>query len=165
MFNSIKISKLVVSVLVSTLLITACNKEETTTDTTTNTSSNTSTPAETPVPADDGKGIGPVKTVTLGAIDSKLVADGKKIFDSKCLACHSMESRKVGPSLGGVTERRKPEWIMNMILNPTEMTQKDAQAKKLLAEYLTQMANQNTGEDGARALLEYFRDHDAKKGK
>jgi hypothetical protein len=52
---------------------------------------------------------------------------------------------------------------MNMILNPGEMTQKDETAKALLAEHLTQMANQNLTKDEARAVLEYFRQNDAGK--
>lgn len=112
--------------------------------------------------ADNGKGIGPVKEVSLGEIDAELVANGKAIFDGKCAACHRLTGQKiVGPGLADVTERRKPEWIMNMIINPTEMTQKDPTAKKLLAEHLTQMTNQNVSEEDARALLEYFRQNDA----
>jgi hypothetical protein len=74
-----------------------------------------------------------------------------------------MNARKVGPALKDVTNRRKPEWIMNMIMNPAEMTQKDPTAKSLLGEYMTQMANQNVDEKGARAILEYFRTNDKKK--
>jgi hypothetical protein len=50
-----------------------------------------------------------------------------------------------------------------MILNPTKMTQEDPQAKELLAEYLTQMPNQNVSQEDARALLEYFRKIDQEK--
>lgn len=113
-------------------------------------------------PVDDGKGIGPIKTVSLGPINPKLVADGKKIFDVKCTPCHNIDTKKVGPSLKGVTQRRKPEWILNMVLNPAEMTQKDPTAKKLFSELLVQMANQNVGQDGAKAIMEYFRDIDSK---
>ena len=49
---------------------------------------------------------------------------------------------------------------MNMILNPQEMTEKDPVAKKLLAEFMTQMVNQNVAESEARVLLEYFRSVD-----
>ncbi|TPE44119.1 c-type cytochrome [Pontibacter mangrovi] len=116
---------------------------------------------EAPV-ADEGKGIGPVSSVEVGdAIDETLAAEGKSVFESKCSACHQLSDQKiVGPGLAGVTERRKPEWIMNMIMNPQEMTQKDPTAKKLLAEHLTQMTNQNINESDARALLEYLRQND-----
>ncbi|GAB2549910.1 c-type cytochrome [Rufibacter soli] len=113
-------------------------------------------------PEDDGKGVGPVKTVDVGAdIDQALATNGKSIFEGKCSACHQLSDQKiVGPGLAGVTKRRSPEWIMNMIINPDEMTKKDPTAKKLLAEHLTQMTNQNINEADARALLEYLRQND-----
>ncbi|WP_345163446.1 cytochrome c [Nibribacter koreensis] len=118
-------------------------------------------PAEEAV-EDDGKGIGPVKSVEVGAdIDQALAANGKSLFEGKCSACHQLSDQKiVGPGLAGVTERRKPEWLMNMIINPEEMTKKDPEAKKLLAEHLTQMTNQNVNEQDARALLEFLRQND-----
>jgi mono/diheme cytochrome c family protein len=116
---------------------------------------------EAPV-ADEGKGVGPVKTLEVGAeVDEALATQGKSIFEGKCSACHQLSEEKiVGPGLAGVTERRKPEWIMNMIVNPEEMTKKDPEAKKLLAEHLTQMTNQNVTEQDARAILEFLRQND-----
>ena len=73
-----------------------------------------------------------------------------------------MEQRYVGPAIAGVTQRRTPEWIMNMIVNPVEMTQKDPVAKAMLAEYMTQMSV-NATEEEARALLEYFRKMDGEQ--
>ena len=103
------------------------------------------------------KGIGPVTEVHLEAIDEAMVADGKTIFESKCSACHKIEERYIGPAIKGVTERRTAEWIMNMILNPEQMVKEDPIAKKLLAEYMAPMADQNLSEDEARKVLEYFR--------
>ncbi|MDP3313640.1 cytochrome c family protein [Lutibacter sp.] len=103
------------------------------------------------------KGIGPVTSITLGEIDDALVVEGQKLFEVKCTACHKIGKRFVGPDLTGITGRRTSEWIMNMILNPDEMVQKNEAAKKLLAEYLSPMANQSLTEPEARAILEYFR--------
>lgn len=102
------------------------------------------------------KGVGPITSLELGALDPVLAAKGEKAFSGTCAACHKLDQRYVGPSLAGVTKRRTPEWIMNMILNPTGMTQSDETAKALLAEYMTQMSVNATEED-ARAILEYFR--------
>ncbi|MBK0402410.1 cytochrome c [Adhaeribacter sp. BT258] len=113
---------------------------------------------------DNGLGVGPVKSVDVSKFDAALAAKGKSVFEGKCSACHQLSDQKiVGPGLAGVTERRKPEWIMNMIINPVEMTQKDPQAKKLLAEHLTQMTNQDISEPDARALLEFMRQNDGAK--
>ena len=103
------------------------------------------------------KGIGPIKSITLGEIDEAMVAEGKEIFKLKCSACHKVSKRVVGPAMLGVTERRTPEWIMNMILNPEVMVAENKIAKDLLAEYLAPMANQNLTEKEARLILEYFR--------
>ncbi len=112
---------------------------------------------------DDGLGFGPVKSITIpAAIDEPMAAEGLKHFEAKCTACHKFTTEKyVGPGLAGVTKRRKPEWIMNMILNPLEMTQRDPVAKELFATHLTQMTNQNVTEPEARSMLEYFRKMDA----
>jgi cytochrome c len=104
------------------------------------------------------KGIGPIASVTLGEIDPTLAAEGEVVFKAKCTACHKLSKKFVGPALKGVTQRRSPEWIMNMAMNPEEMIQNDPIAKKLLVEFNgAPMANQNITEAEARAILEYFR--------
>lgn len=141
-------------------------------DATEQTSGNTGTDADdaedaaASAAANEGKGVGPFadKPVTIGAgIDEAMAAKGKATFEAKCTACHKMtEERYVGPGLAGVTERRKPEWIMNMIVNPGEMLEKDPVAKELLAVYMTQMAKQDVTEQDAREIYEYFRQNDKK---
>ena len=108
-------------------------------------------------PTLDNKGIGPIKSVTLAAIDDTMVAKGKELFKINCTACHKFKKRYIGPGLNGITERRSPEWIMNMILNADEMLKKDPVAKALIAEYNAPMAQQQVSEEEARAILEYFR--------
>ena len=112
---------------------------------------------------DPEKGIGPVKEITLDpVIDQNLVAKGKAIFDIKCVQCHQIDNKLVGPPLKDVTKRRKPEWIMNQILNPEQMVKENMIAKTLAmsGEYPTPMTFQNVTEEDARALLEYFRNND-----
>lgn len=107
----------------------------------------------------DNKGIGPVKSVDLStAIDQEMVAHGADVYKKMCTACHRVDKKFVGPAPTGILERRSPEWVMNMILNPEEMTQKDPLAKELLMEFNgSPMANQSLTEKDARAVLEYFR--------
>ena len=109
------------------------------------------------------KGIGPIKSFTPGELNEASASKGKEIFEMKCSACHKMEEKVVGPALNGLTTRRTPEWILNMILNPTEMLEKDPIAQDLLATYLTQMTFQNISEDEAKQILEYFRKYDSSK--
>ncbi len=122
-------------------------------------------PSEVPsaVSPMENKGIGPVKSYALAPLNPQKAAQGEAIFKAKCAACHKMDERYVGPPLKGITERRSPEWILNQILNPQEMTQKDPIAKELLATYLTQMTFQNISEDEAKQILEYLRQIDGQK--
>jgi cytochrome c oxidase cbb3-type subunit 3 len=103
------------------------------------------------------KGIGPVKDITLAEIDDAWVKQGEDLFILKCSSCHKVDKRFVGPPLHGVIDRRSPEWIMNMILNPEEMVNKNTVAKELFLEYLSPMANQSLSQDEARTILEYLR--------
>ena len=108
-------------------------------------------------------GIGPVKEVKLDPqIDQDLAAKGKSIFDVKCVTCHKINEKLVGPPLKDVTKRRKPEWIMNQILNPEQMIKENMIAKSLATsgQYPTPMTFQNVTQDDARAILEYFRNND-----
>jgi mono/diheme cytochrome c family protein len=108
---------------------------------------------------ESNKGIGPVTSLTIPAeIDQQLAAKGQEIFESMCSACHKPLKKFIGPAPKDILSRRTPEWVMNMILNPDEMTQKDPMAKQLLIEANgSPMANQNLTEEQARAVLEYFR--------
>lgn len=109
-------------------------------------------------------GIGPVKEeMKLQAVDLALSEKGRQLFQSKCILCHKMDSRVVGPMLKDVTKRRRPEWIMNQILNPQEMMQKDPIAKELFSQYKVPMILQDVSRDDARAILEYFRAVDENK--
>jgi mono/diheme cytochrome c family protein len=116
-------------------------------------------------PVDDGQGIGKFKDITLAALDPAIAEQGKVIFEAKCSACHKTTDQKVvGPGLAGVTTKRKAAWILNMITNPVEMTQKDPAAKDLLAEHLTQMTFQDVSDEDAKKLLEYLRYNDQEGG-
>lgn len=120
----------------------------------------TSTKAE--VDAMQNKGIGPIENLNLNEdVDAAMATRGEELFKNMCSACHKMDKKFVGPALAGVTERRTPEWIMNMILNPETMIKEDPIAKKLLVESnMAVMANQNLSEEETRAILEYFRQYD-----
>lgn len=105
------------------------------------------------------KGVGPVTSLSLGAqVDQAMAEKGKVVYEKMCLACHKPTEKFIGPAPKGILERRSPEWVMNMILNPVEMVQKDPIAMALLKEYNNApMADQNLTEEEARAVLEYFR--------
>ncbi|MBT8308528.1 MAG: cytochrome c [Maribacter sp.] len=112
------------------------------------------------VPIDlDNKGIGPITSVEFATeVDVQMAAKGEETFSAICTACHMAEQRMIGPALKGVYDRRSPEWVMNMILNPDGMLKEDPIAIALLKEYNNAiMLNQNLKEEEARAVAEYLR--------
>lgn len=105
------------------------------------------------------KGVGPIKNVELSEnIDQAMAAKGEELFKTNCTACHKPDKKFIGPAPTGILERRTPEWVMNMIMNPEEMTKNDPLAKALLMEFNgSPMANQHMSEEQTRQILEYFR--------
>lgn len=102
-------------------------------------------------------GIGPeTEVITLGEITAEDITKGKEVFKLKCSACHKVDKRYIGPELGNTLDKRSPTYVMNMILNPDEMVKKHPEAKKLLAEFLSPMPNQNLPRDEALAIVKYL---------
>jgi cytochrome c551/c552 len=102
-------------------------------------------------------GIGPVKHVTLGAIDTRMVSKGKDLFNNKCLLCHDLDQKKIGPPLRDITKIRTPEFIMNLLLNTAQMQQEDPIIKDLIATYKVPMVPPNLSKEDCRSILEYLR--------
>ncbi|MBT8303079.1 MAG: cytochrome c [Bacteroidia bacterium] len=105
------------------------------------------------------KGVGPIKTLTLDeSINQDMVTHGADVFKKMCTACHKVGKKFIGPAPNNILERRSPEWVMNMILDPEKMVKEDKLARDLLIEFNgSPMANQNLSEEDARAVLEFFR--------
>ena len=105
------------------------------------------------------KGVGPITNVILeDKVNISMANSGEKLFNQLCTSCHIINEDYIGPSMAGILDRRSPEWIMNMILNPIQMLEEDPIAIELLKEYnFEYMYNQNLLEEEAREILEYFR--------
>jgi cytochrome c len=115
-------------------------------------------PAEDPSAAQaKDSGIGPVKSLSLGAIDKSLADKGKAIFVDKCTMCHGLNEDKTGPALGNVLNQVTPEFVMNFILNTAEMEQKDSRILSLIQKFGLPMPPPGLDQDQARAVLEYLR--------
>lgn len=112
------------------------------------------------VPVDlSNKGIGPIETVDFSnPIDLEMVTLGENAFKQKCMACHMANRKLIGPAMSGIYDRRSPEWVINLLLNPTQMLKEDPIANALLKEYNNvMMLNQNLSQDEARSIAEYLR--------
>src|SRR5204863_2638296 len=115
--------------------------------------------------ANEGKGIGAVKQVTLNTpLEQERIPRGLAIYEMKCQPCHRLDDQRlVGPGWKDVTKRRKPEWVMNMITNVDVMLDKDPEAQKMFELCLVRMPNQNISVGDARDILEYMRKNDGEK--
>ena len=103
-------------------------------------------------------GIGPIKQkLQLAPVNPVKVKMGEEIFNLKCAPCHKVDERFIGPSQRYTADRRTPEYIINMILNPDEMTKKHPTGQKMLAEYLSPMTNMNLKMEDANLVLDYLR--------
>ena len=109
-------------------------------------------------PTEKEVGIGPVKEVKLGPINASMVKEGKQIFNTKCFACHRLDTKLVGPALKPIVKNLPPVYLMNYLLNTTEMQKKDPRLKKLIKEFNgILMPDQQLTKKQARSVLEYFR--------
>jgi mono/diheme cytochrome c family protein len=151
-------------ILVATILVLtyACSNNQSSSK---STSSSSEAAAQPSSDYDSVRGAGKFTHVDISpTLDEKMIAGGQKIYDLKCSACHKLTSEKlVGPGWLGVTERRKPEWIMNFATNTDEMINKDPNAQAMLQVCMVRMPNQHLTDDDARNILEFMRKNDAKK--
>lgn len=110
---------------------------------------------------DPHRGEGKFTNVALGPLDAQKAEHGNEVYQLKCSSCHKLTDEKlVGPGWAGVTERRKPEWIMNFITNTDAMIDKDPELQAQLEICLVRMPNQNLSDEDARNLLEFMRKND-----
>ena len=111
------------------------------------------------IDAFENKGVGPINNVILeDKVNISMANSGEKLFNQLCTSCHIINEDYIGPAMSGILDRRSPEWIMNMILNPIQMLEEDPIAIELLEKYnFEYMYNQNLLEEEAREILEYFR--------
>ena len=107
----------------------------------------------------ENKGVGPIINVILeDKVNISMANSGEKLFNQLCTSCHIINEDYIGPAMSGILDRRSPEWIMNMILNPIQMLEEDPIAIELLQKYnFEYMYDQNLLEEEAREILEYFR--------
>jgi hypothetical protein len=124
-----------------------------------------STPGGDPAKYDPERGTGKFTHVDVGEkLNTGLASGGEKIYGVKCAGCHKLtEEKLVGPGWKGVTERNRPEWIMNFITNTNEMLNVDPKVQKQLEICLVRMPDQSLPDDDARRLLEFMRKNDGVK--
>lgn len=118
---------------------------------------------EVPESIQEGKGIGQVDNVELtDPLDPEMIARGREHFVKQCRDCHKLDSKElIGPGFESITNKRRPEWIMNMITDTNLMLELDPTARELLglAERRA-MPHQHLTVEEARDMLEFLRQND-----
>ncbi len=143
-------------IILGASLLYACGGSTSTTPATTSTSS---------YDPNRGEGKFNQENVTVAAtLDATMATTGEAIAGTKCTSCHKLTGEKlVGPGWKAVTERRRPEWIMNFITNPDPMIDKDPAVQASLELCLVRMPNQSLSDVDARNVLEFMRKNDGIK--
>ncbi len=115
-------------------------------------------------PETHGTEVKPGDVTLTTPLNAQWVSSGKSIYELKCQSCHKLtDERLVGPGWKGVTQRREPHWVMNMITNVEMMLETDPEAQKLLEQCLVRMPNQNITKDDSRQIFEFMRSNDGVK--
>ena len=87
-------------------------------------------------------------------------AEAKKIFTTRCMACHTFgKGVKVGPDLKGVTERRQRPWLLKFIRSSSAVIASgDDTASKLFVEFKQQRMPDWTdlSEDQVTSILDWL---------
>lgn len=105
----------------------------------------------------DPRGIGPIKDLELPIISDSIMKLGLQLFTDNCSQCHTMEYKNTGPDISDILAIRKPEWVMNFLLNKEEMLQRDSLANITLEKYDTYCAAEIKTEQEALKIHEYLR--------
>jgi len=62
--------------------------------------------------------------------------EGKKIFTTRCAACHNVNKAMTGPALAGIDQRRDIEWIINFVHSSQALVKKgDAYSVALFEKF------------------------------
>src|SRR4051812_22757067 len=87
-------------------------------------------------------------------------AEAKKIFTTRCTACHTFgKGIKVGPDLKGVTQRRERAWIVKFVRSSSVVI---ASGDPIATELFTQFKQQrmpdwsDLSEDQVASILDWF---------
>ena len=89
---------------------------------------------------------------------------GEELFKSKCSPCHTVGGGKLlGPDLKGITEKRKPEWLLSFIKSSTKfISSGNTDALAVFNEFSKMpMPDQNLSDTEIKSILYFIGKKDA----
>lgn len=91
-------------------------------------------------------------------------AEGESLFKAKCMACHALDQKVVGPALKGVDTQRSEAWLIKWIRNSSELIKSgDKDAKALFDEYQIPMsAFPELTDDDIKNIIAYIKEGPSK---
>ena len=90
-----------------------------------------------------------------------MVRKGKKVYEEKCVGCHSLDGRRLEAStFQGITEKRAPEWIMNLTTGVQMKLADSKREQSQLEKCYTRQPGQRLNIEQSRDVLEYLRSND-----
>jgi len=111
----------------------------------------------------DGEPILIRKVNLTNPVNQMMVQKGQKVHQERCAGCHSLDAQKSQlVSLAGITRRRNPEWIMNMITGVVTTLETDAAAMQKLEACPSRQPGARLNIEQARDYLEMLRSVDVK---
>jgi len=88
------------------------------------------------------------------------VEEGKRIFTSRCAACHNVNKTLTGPALAGVAERRSIDWIISFVQSSQTLVKsgdKDAVAVFEQFNKIPMPDHKDLSSDDIRNVMEYIK--------
>lgn len=101
------------------------------------------------------------QTITGFEITDSYIANGKKLYSSKCASCHALNNKLVGPALKNVHQKYDFEWLKKWIKNSQKLIKSgDAQAVAVWEEYKPQVMNsfENLSDEEIGSIVMYIED-------
>lgn len=94
--------------------------------------------------------------------DPEVISQGEALFNTTCVACHSVKDKIIGPALGGIYDRRPQDWTIKFIQNSQEVIKSgDEYATELFTEYFQMIMPPNPiTDDEVMAVMAYVKSQD-----